>query len=372
MSAWVLPRKKLPRTAAERACASGSSTRPLPAGASGAAALLLSAACAQDVSPPGPATLTNSGPVTATTDGQIIENIRITANGAPGITINGRLNVVVRNVQIHHTGNVGISITGGSHGTQVQNVNIIHEGAPPSGQNPSSGLYNIYCQGSNDVSISYARLRKGSSGIWAGSCPRIHARFIEGYDFRGPFPRGQLFQVDHSHYAILEDFYTQNPINTSWTEANVNIWRSSNAIVRRGLIDGNNSPSGIGVIFEHGDDIAHTGLVEDVDTIHMRNGSFSAAHARNITFRRVRARDNICGDIGGRGASLSNSLMFASYANQLSSGIRYFAAEYWNSCNGNIAWDLDTMEVKEFTQANYTPRRALNIIFSWEGRGGRD
>jgi hypothetical protein len=91
--------------------------------------LIFSAACAQDVSPPGSATLTNSGSVTATTDGQIIENIRTTANDAPGITIDGRLNVVVRNVQIHHTGNIGISITGGSHGTQVQNVNIIDEGA---------------------------------------------------------------------------------------------------------------------------------------------------------------------------------------------------------------------------------------------------
>jgi hypothetical protein len=86
----------------------------------------------------------------------------------------------------------------------------------------------------------------------------------------------------------------------------------------------NNSPSGIGVIFEHGDDIAHTGLVEDMDTIHMGNRSFSAAHARDITFRHVRARDNICGEHGGRGDSLSNSLMFASYANQLSYGIRYF------------------------------------------------
>jgi hypothetical protein len=330
------------------------------------ALLLPVGATAQDVFPPGPAALADSGPVTATVDGQIIENLRITANGAPGITINGKLNVIVRNVEIHHTGGPGISIAGGSHFTHVQNVNIIHEGAPPAGPNSSSSLHNILCRNSNDVSISFARLRRGSSGIWAGSCQRIHAQFIEGYDFRGPFPRGQLFQVDHSHDAILEDFYTQNPINTAWTEDNVNIWRSSNAIVRRGLIDGNNSPSGQGVILEHDDDIAHTALVEDVDTIRMGNGSFSAAHAREVTFRRVRARDNTCGDLGGRGASLSNSLMFASFQNQLSYGIRYFAAEWWNSCNGNIAWDRNTMEVKEFTQVNYTQRPALHITFSWE------
>jgi hypothetical protein len=275
--------------------------------------------------------------------------------------------VIVRNVEIHHVGAAGLSIAGGAHGTKVQNVNIVHEGAPASGQNPNTNLYNIVCQGSDDVTITYARVTRGSSGIWGGSCQRFHAQYIEGYDFRGPLPRGQLFQVDHSHDAVLEDFYTLNPINTAWTEDNVNFWRSSRGIVRRGLIDGNNSPSGVGVIFEHDDNIARTGLVEDVDTIHMGNGSFSAAHAFDVTFRRVRARDNICGDLRGRGAALSNALMFHSYLNQLSYGVRYFGAKYWNSCNGNVAWDQNTMEVKEFAQENYLQRPALHIRFAWEG-----
>ena len=30
----------------------------------------------------------------------------------------------------------------------------------------------------------------------------------------------------------------------SWTEDNLSLWRSSNVTVRRGLIDGNNSPTG--------------------------------------------------------------------------------------------------------------------------------
>ena len=31
--------------------------------------------------------------------------------------------------------------------------------------------------------------------------------------------------------------------DTSWTEDNLSLWRSSNVTVRRGLIDGNNSPT---------------------------------------------------------------------------------------------------------------------------------
>ena len=47
----------------------------------------------------------------------------------------------------------------------------------------------------------------------------------------------------HSDDFVLEDFYCKND-NTSWTEDSVSIYRSSNASVRRGLIDGNNSPTG--------------------------------------------------------------------------------------------------------------------------------
>jgi hypothetical protein len=325
---------------------------------------LLSTTSAQDVYPPGPTALAPSGPVTASFDGQVIESLRIT--GAPCVTVNGRAHVIVRNIECHHSGGVGIAVMGGAHGTRVENVNVIYDGAPPSGPNPNWTHYNILCQDSNDVTITYARLKRGSSGMWSGNCQRVHARFLEGYDFRGPFPRGQLFQVDHSHDAILEDFYALNPINSAWTEDNVNVWRSSRAIIRRGLLDGNNSPSGLGVIIEHDDDLSITALVEDVDTIRMGNGSFSAAHARDVTFRRVRARENICGDLGGRGASLSNSLTFASYQNQLSYAIRYYAAEWWASCNGNIAWDLNTMQVHEFAQANYAQRSPLHIFFAWE------
>ena len=44
------------------------------------------------------------------------------------------------------------------------------------------------------------------------------------------------------------------------TEDSISLWRSSNVTVRRGLIDGNNSPTGVGVMFEQDDPSKHGGV----------------------------------------------------------------------------------------------------------------
>lgn len=312
-------------------------------------------------------TLTESGPVTATSNGQIIENLRITSSGANGITVNGRTGVVIRNVEIRHTGGRGIYVTN-SPNTQISYAKIIHEGAPASGQNSSSNRNNIEGLNSTGLVVTNAQLWQGSSGIYTIGCSGTQLSFIEGHDFRGPFPRGQIVQFDSSPNSSLSDFYNINPNNLAWTEDNVNIYKSSNVTISRGLIDGNNSPSGIGVIVE-ALSVATASLIEDVDTIRMGNGSFSAASAVSSgpgsIFRRCRARENVCGPLGnGRSASLSNSLMFASWNG--AQHTRYEQCSYWASCNGNISWDEATMDVHEFTQVNYTQRVPLHIVFPWE------
>ena len=308
--------------------------------------------------------LTYSGPISTSQNGQIIENLRITSgtSGNNGITVNHD-DVIIRNVEILHAGGHGILLSGADR-TRIQNVNIRYTNAPSAGANTGEHN-NIQCRSSADVVITRVRLRDGSSGIHTVACPRVHVSFVEGYNFRGPFPRGQVVQFDSSNDATLEDFYTKNDINISWTEDNVNSWHSSNSTIRRGLVDGNNSRSGVGVIFEHAA-VATGGLVEDVDAIRMGNGCFSAADAHNVTFRNVRCQQNLCGNVGGRGASLSNSLMFHSYQNTLSDNIRYYSSKYNYSCNGNIAWDRNTMTVKEITQNNYTQRDPIVLIFPWE------
>ncbi|WP_375410598.1 hypothetical protein [uncultured Methylobacterium sp.] len=52
------------------------------------------------------------------------------------------------------------------------------------------------------------------------------------------------------------------------------------------------------------------GKVDHVDAIHMGNGAFSF-YSNNVSFDTIRSFDNISAN-QGRGANLSNSLVFAS------------------------------------------------------------
>ena len=127
---------------------------------------------------------------------------------------------------------------------------------------------------------------------------------IEGYDFRGPMPRGQLVQFDKSPNSSLSDFYVHNDPKVAFTEDNVSVFQSDNVTIQRGVIDGNNSPSGQGVIFE----FSNNGTVSHVDTIHMGNGSF-ASYGNNNTFDYTRSFDNIAAD-QGRGAPMSGAVIW--------------------------------------------------------------
>lgn len=307
-----------------------------------------------------PCTLTDSGPVSATADGQHIENLHIVTDGTPGIEVNGFSDVVIHNVWIEHKNAAGIALSNADRAS-VDNVLVEHTGAPASGQNPSSDLLNISCYASAAPQVTRAKLSRGSSGIYLLQCPDSDLSFIQGYDMRGPFPRGQLVQWDKSDRGSLTDFSMVNPA-TSWPEDNVNMYQSLNMTVARGFIDGNNSPSGIGVIFD-GD--TSTGTVEDVDAVHMGNGCFSAyAGADGSVFRRTGCRDNICTD-QGRGVPSSNALMWCGKPGLTQ--LRIEASEYFAACNPtNIVWPTTSFAVVETTENDFTPRAPLDLKFCWE------
>ncbi|CAN5305451.1 hypothetical protein BH09MYX1_BH09MYX1_14990 [soil metagenome] len=309
-----------------------------------------------------PCTLTDSPPIVVSADGQVIENLHIVASGAlPAIKVNGKKNVVIRNVRIEHNSASGIEIAN-ADGIKIENVSIEHTGAPPSGANDSDARNNVDCYATPKMTIDGARLTRGSSGIYLNQCAQAKLTRIEGYDFRGPFPRGQLVQFNTSDDGTLDGFSVVSG-HTSWTEDNVNVYKSKNVTIRNGFIDGNNSPSGVGVIFD-GD--TASGLVEDVDAIHMGNGCFSNyAGADGNTFRRVRCRENICTSQDGRGAPSSNALMFcgkpAGTANtKLEQG------KYWASCNGNVSWPAPSFVALDLTQENFTPRAPIKVALCWE------
>lgn len=172
-------------------------------------------------------------------------------------------------------------------------------------------------------------------------------------------------QFDKSSDGVLEDFSCINPPDSSWPEDNVSVYRSSNVTVRRGLLSGNNSPSGVGVMFELSDGTSSGGLAEDVDTVDQGNGSFSGYPAKDVVFRRTRARDNHCVGQAGRDAPLSNVLVWAGSPD--SSNLTLEDSRYFGLCNpGNTVWDQSVFTKVDIQEEDFTPRAPIVETFCWE------
>jgi hypothetical protein len=265
-------------------------------------------------SPPGACKLTESGPVTVSRDGQIVENLRIfTSSKQPGIYVEGKKNVTIRNCTITHRAQTvwpygnGIYFTN-ADGLMILDVEVELVGVTR-GPLPDLHNYNINGISSEGVRIAGVRTTGGSTGIELNRCNGAHVSNFVAINMRGPYPRGQCFQCGESDNVILEDFYCYSD-NTSWTEDNLSLYRSSNVTVRRGLIDGNNSPTGVGVMFEQDDPVKHDGLCQDVDAVNMGDGCFSAYGGTNVRFLRARCKSNHCAGWAGRAKPTSGSLMY--------------------------------------------------------------
>jgi Right handed beta helix region len=299
--------------------------------------------------------LLESAPVVAQHDGQIIEGLRIHSINKPGIVVRDLSNITIRNVEILHEGAHGI-LCENSPGLLIENVSIVHSGA----RTRSAEENNISCYSANGLRIRNARLRGGSAGVYVVESAHAHLSYLEGYDFRGPDPRGQFVQFDKSPNCTLQYFSAINNPRVAWTADNVSIYFSDGCTVRRGLLEGNNGPWSVGIMFEN----SNNGLVEDVDTIAQGNGSFGAYPGNNITFRRTRARENICGD-QGRGTPVSNALVWS--GSPESRGLRIEDSAYFDLCNSdNRVWDAAVFDLIQITEEDFLPRTAIKLVFPWD------
>ncbi len=299
---------------------------------------------------------TASGPIVATKNNQKIQNLVITADKGPGIDVNGKSGVTIKNVIIRHSAGPGIRLQGAAN-TTISGVDIIHTGGPAKGANRSDQENNIDCYDSANLTVTNARLTGGSSGIFLLQCPGSRLSTIEGHDQRGPFPRGQLVQWDKSNNARLTDFSNETSLTKSWPEDNVNVYKSKNVIIQRGLLDGNNAPTGDGVLIDVGSSDV---LVEDVDGVRQGNGCFGiwGKGAGGITLRGTRCRDTVCD--GVRGVPSSNSLGWAIDPERGKVGIRIEGAKYFNFCNpGSIVWDETMLDVGQFAEKDFVARKPI-------------
>jgi hypothetical protein len=298
-------------------------------------------------------TYSSSGPIVVTTDNQIIENKVITSINGPAINTNLHSGVIIRNVVIHHNRGPGVYVNN-SNSVSISGADIIFDGAPSTGPNPSDAYDNIYCEVSPNLNVTNVRLTRGSSGVYLENCPNNALSFIEGHDQRGPEPRGQLVQWNSSDNGSLTDFSNVASLSTSWTEDNVNVYHSQGITIARGLLDGNNSPSGDGILV---DELSGNVQVTDVDAIHQGNGCFGiyGGSGHDVTFRRTRCRDNYCSL--PRGTPQSNSLAWAIDPQSIKGNLNIVDSYYANLCNPyNIVWESSMLSVMQLAQSSFTPR----------------
>lgn len=333
--------------------------------------------------------LTRSGGITTEADGQRIESLMIDAAGdAPAIQIAGHARVTIRHCLIRHADGPGINADGASE-LLIEDCQIICTSAPARGYLATFEALNVRLDGCRAVVIRRLKVERGASGVYAHRCTDVRIGMLEGHDFRGPFPRGQLVQFDKCRQAVLEDFSCESSGDASWSEDNINCFGCVDPIIRRGFIHGNNSPSGVGVLIENGEG-GEGGLVQDVDVVYWANGAFSAAEkSRGVVFQRCRARDGLgpaasSTSLGrsdyrglpipsleewlggqGRGSPLSGQEAFFAYKTGRPD-IVFRGCSYANLPRApNLAWDQDRMTVADFEEVDFTPRASLRLTFPW-------
>jgi hypothetical protein len=206
--------------------------------------------------------------------------------------------------------------------------------------------------------VHNATLREGSSGIYLVNSPGANISHVDGYDFHGPFPRGQLVQFDKSGNSTLTDFYVLNHAATSAPEDNVSVFASPNVTISNGVIDGNNSKTGVAVMFEYG---STGGRVFNVDAIHQGNGAFSS-YDSDVIFNDTRSFDNIYAD-QGRGSSSSNALIW----NHSAPGVSILNSTYTDAANpSNIVWGSQPANVVTVHEdPNAMPMEHIVNHYAW-------
>ncbi|MFC1458687.1 right-handed parallel beta-helix repeat-containing protein [Microvirga arabica] len=300
---------------------------------------------------------TSTVPIMTSYDGQVIENLDLYVDHGDAITVRHD-NVIIRNVRIHHSEGNGVLVDGAQHVT-VENSEIINI-APPDGQAPetSENICNIQAENSPNLTIRNVTVRDGSAGIYLVDSPGAEISHVDGYNFHGPFPRGQFVQFNRSGDSSLSDFYAFNNPETSHPEDVISAFASPNVTISNGVIDGNNSVSGVGIMFEAD---SSGGRVTNVDAIHMGNGAFSS-YTSDVVFDDTRSFDSIWSD-QGRGISLSNGVQWGIAAD----GISILNSSYTDPGNpGNIAWDRSVAAVFELREdEGATPMSPIINQYDW-------
>ena len=241
-------------------------------------------------------------------------------------------NVIIRNCIIHHVSGNGVLVDGASNVT-VEDSLIVND-SPPSGiagESEATDINNIWVM---EFAWLQGRPRHASrrrhwhlSRQFSRTRPHPHRGIQLPRSFSGR-PIRPVLQVSERHAVGF--LHLQRPAK-SRPEDIVSVIDSQNVTIARGVIDGDNSVSGVGVMFEGN---SQGGWSKNVDAIHMGNGAFSS-YSDNVSFNYTRSFDNIDAD-QGRGDSLSNALIW----NVSGEGVSITNSTYTHAGNpDNIVWE---------------------------------
>lgn len=331
-----------------------------------------------------PPTLTPSGPQVSTHDGQVFENLFILADGETGLEITHD-NVTVKNIEIGHQNGYGIHAVN-AHNLRMDGVAVARID-PPEGVLPHTET-NILIEDSNGVGMRHIRTQHGSSGIVLLGCADLDIAFHHSLNTRGLFDQdgdrigmGNGLKLRRCARFKYADFSHFNDREVDSTADNVSVMDCIGGSISRGLIDGNNDPSGTGVQIEQ----CPTGVynVTDVDAIHMGNGAFSAySDTSNVTWANCRTRDNSLKDWGrgypksaGRVGDLPkhSPLCWASgptavTGNEIVDGV-YFNVTPTDGPiqpdRPNLTWNIPWFDLIELREEDFTPRTPYIFTPPW-------
>ncbi len=324
-------------------------------------------------------------PIVVSADDELIKDKIIYAgrNDDCGIRINGHDNVRIENVVIYHA-NAGVCVTA-SAGLRIDGLTLVSLSAPTTGphcpRGGGDGLSTEECWGQRtdpadqrlgvvlkqapDAIIKDIASFQASSGVYAVSSPRTKVERIRCFDMRGPFPRGQCVQFNRSDDSSVTTFYSKGVFDQSHSEDNFNAYLSDNVVVREGLIDGNWSNNGMGVIADRGSDDM---IVDDVDFIHISTAAVNvwsnepSEIGSNFRASKLRVKDTQCYSRQDTLPSTGGLVLAAqpSAVNPVFDDVIWF-----NHCRATVTWCLPGQACRENDSGSATNIREEDFQTRW-------
>lgn len=312
-----------------------------------------------------------SGPMEITGDDKTIEGFTKITGGIKATNCKG-LTIRLNNIEMVLGGPYAMVLTNCSG--LIENIAFGLPNAPirrlPREQ---KGIFLSSC---SEMRINRVRAKNTGCMINPYKSQRIHISNLIGIDSRnyalnsGADPRGYngaLVQFNNSTECILEDFHHKNDLATAGTSDNVSVFKSTNIVVRRGIVDGSTDPAGVGVMVEDGS----SALVQDVDALNMSNGSFSTYDKGSIaTFERCRSRDLYRPVVAPLSVEdPSGKWVFSESYEPMSGGVHFttgpgssaaFIACVYHG-PGQVAWKEAFMTRKEFRNEDFVPRQPIAL-----------